>query len=89
MQAIVLTVIEEYRLMNTNRACTLPPEHELTATAPRSVPSSPKEPVMPTNQPRLMLDTTNVIFELSDDVMPKLDDKTRTQKLDRETGLPL
>lgn len=44
---------------------------------------------MPTNQPRLMLDTTNVIFELSDDVMPKLDDKTRTQKMDRETGLPL
>ena len=44
---------------------------------------------MPTNQPRLMLDTTNVIFELSDDVTPKLDDKTRTQKLDRETGLPL
>jgi hypothetical protein len=44
---------------------------------------------MPKNQPRLMLDTTNVIFELSDDIMPKLDDKTRAQKLDRETGLPM
>ncbi|MGW4942950.1 hypothetical protein ACWEOZ_15350 [Actinoplanes sp. NPDC004185] len=43
---------------------------------------------MPTNQPRLMLDTTNVIFELSDDVTPKRDDKG-VQKTDRETGLPL
>jgi hypothetical protein len=44
---------------------------------------------MPMNQPRLMLDTTNVIFELSDDVLPKRDDKTGAQKIDRETGLPL
>ena len=50
---------------------------------------------MPTNQPRistqprLMLDTTNVIFEMADDIMPKIDDKTGTQKLDRETGLPM
>jgi hypothetical protein len=36
-----------------------------------------------------MLDTTNVIFELSDDVLPKRDDKTGAQKIDRETGLPL
>ena len=44
---------------------------------------------MPANQPRLMLDTSNVIFELSDDVTPKVDEKTRAQKMDRETGLPL
>ena len=44
---------------------------------------------MPTNQPRLMLDITNTIFELSDDVMPKRDEKTGAQKMDRETGLPL
>ena len=44
---------------------------------------------MPTNQPRLMLDTTNVIFELSDDVTPKIDEKTKAQKLDRESGLPM
>src|SRR5690348_15089427 len=44
---------------------------------------------MPSNQPRLLLDTTNTIFELSDDIVPKLDEKTRAQKLDRETGLPL
>jgi hypothetical protein len=44
---------------------------------------------MPTNQPRLMQDITNTIFELSDDVMPKRDDKTGAQKMDRETGLPL
>jgi hypothetical protein len=44
---------------------------------------------MPMNQPRLMLDITNTIFELSDDVMPKRDDKTGAQKMDRETGLPL
>jgi hypothetical protein len=44
---------------------------------------------MPSNQPRLLLDTTNTIFELSDDIVPKLDDKTRAQKLDRETGQPL
>ena len=40
-------------------------------------------------QPRLMLDTTNVIFEMADDIMPKIDEKTGTQKLDRETGLPM
>lgn len=45
---------------------------------------------MPSNlQPRLMLDTTNVIFEMSDDPTPKIDEKTRAQKLDRETGLPM
>jgi hypothetical protein len=50
---------------------------------------------MPTNQPRvsdqprLMLDTTNVIFEMADDIVPKIDDKTNAQKLDRETGLPM
>jgi hypothetical protein len=44
---------------------------------------------MPSNQPRLMLDTTNTIYELSDDIMPKLEDKTRVQKLDRETQQPL
>ena len=51
---------------------------------------SPKQPVMPSNlQPRLMLDTTNVIFEMADDVAPKVDDKTNAQKMDRETGLPM
>ena len=44
---------------------------------------------MPMNQPRLMLDITNTIFELSDDVTPKRDEKTGAQKMDRETGLPL
>jgi hypothetical protein len=39
-------------------------------------------------QPRLMLDTTNVIFEMADDIVPKLDEKG-AQKLDRETGLPM
>ncbi|MET8146894.1 hypothetical protein ACIBSW_14060 [Actinoplanes sp. NPDC049668] len=39
-------------------------------------------------QPRLMLDTTNVIFEMADDIMPKLDDKG-AQKIDRETALPM
>ena len=39
-------------------------------------------------QPRLMLDTTNVIFEMADDIMPKLDDKG-AQKIDRESGLPM
>jgi hypothetical protein len=50
---------------------------------------------MPTNQPRvsdqprLMLDTSNVIYEMADDILPKIDDKTNAQKLDRETGLPM
>lgn len=39
-------------------------------------------------QPRLMLDTTNVIFEMADDVTPKRD-PAGAQKLDRETGLPM
>ena len=40
-------------------------------------------------QPRLMLDTTNVIFEMADDIVPKLDEKG-VQKLDsRDTGLPM
>ena len=44
---------------------------------------------MPKNQPRLMQDTTDTIYEIADDIVPKLDVKTRTQKLDRETGLPM
>ncbi|MBO3738414.1 hypothetical protein [Actinoplanes flavus] len=40
-------------------------------------------------QPRLMLDITNVIFEMADEIMPKLDDKG-AQKIDtRDTGLPM
>ena len=39
-------------------------------------------------QPRLMLDTTNVIFEMADDIVPKLDEKG-AQKLDRATGEPM
>lgn len=39
-------------------------------------------------QPRLMLDITNVIFEMADDIMPKLD-PDGVQKRDRETGLPM
>jgi hypothetical protein len=39
-------------------------------------------------QPRLMLDTTNVIFEMADDITPKRD-PAGAQKLDRETGLPM
>jgi hypothetical protein len=45
---------------------------------------------MPSNlQPRLMLDTTHVIFEVSQPAMPKLDEKTGAQKLDFETKLPV
>ncbi len=40
-------------------------------------------------QPRLMLDTTNVIFEMADEITPKRDEKTGAQKLDRETGLSM
>ncbi len=40
-------------------------------------------------QPRLLLDTSNTIFEMADDIVPKIDEKTGTQKLDRETGLPM
>jgi hypothetical protein len=36
-----------------------------------------------------MLDTTNVIFEISEEAVPKLDDKTRAQKLDRDSGQPM
>jgi hypothetical protein len=44
---------------------------------------------MPNNlQPRLMLDTTNVIYELSQPTEPKLD-QNNTQKIDRETGQPM
>jgi hypothetical protein len=40
-------------------------------------------------QPRLLLDTTGVIFEMADEIMPKLDDKG-AQKIDtRDTGLPM
>ncbi|MBW6436713.1 hypothetical protein KZ829_23505 [Actinoplanes hulinensis] len=40
-------------------------------------------------QPRLLLNTTGVIFEMADEIMPKLDDKG-AQKLDtRDTGLPM
>ncbi|MEV6601974.1 hypothetical protein AB0M36_34740 [Actinoplanes sp. NPDC051346] len=35
-----------------------------------------------------MLDTTNVIFEMADEIMPKLD-PDGVQKRDRETGLPM
>jgi hypothetical protein len=49
----------------------------------------PQNPPRISKQPRLMLDTTNVIFEMADDVMPKLDDKG-AQKIDtRDTGLPM
>ncbi len=45
---------------------------------------------MPSNlQPRLMLDTTHVIFEVSQPATPKLDEKTNAQKLDFETKLPV
>ncbi|RZU49341.1 hypothetical protein EV385_1086 [Krasilnikovia cinnamomea] len=45
---------------------------------------------MPSNlQPRLMLDITNVIFEVSQPATPKLDEKTNTQKVDFETKLPV
>jgi hypothetical protein len=40
-------------------------------------------------QPRLMLDNTNTIYEVSDEAVPKRDEKTGAQKLDRETGLPM
>jgi hypothetical protein len=41
------------------------------------------------SQPRLMLDTTDVIFEMADDITPKLDDNG-AQKIDRrDTGLPM
>ncbi len=49
---------------------------------------SPNQPRIST-QPRLMLDTSNVIYEMADDIMPKIDEKTGAQKLDRETGLPM
>src|SRR5919107_6081225 len=45
---------------------------------------------MPSNlQPRLMQDITDTIFEVSQVAMPKLDEKTGTQKLDFETKLPV
>ncbi len=45
---------------------------------------------MPSNlQPRLMLDTTHFIFEVSHPATPKLDEKTNVQKLDFETKLPV
>jgi hypothetical protein len=40
------------------------------------------------SQPRLILETSNVIFEMADDIMPKLDEKG-AQKIDRESGLPM
>ena len=39
-------------------------------------------------QPRLLLDTSNTIFEMADDIVPKLD-PDGVQKRDRETGLPM
>lgn len=39
-------------------------------------------------QPRLMLDTENVIYELSIPAVPKLD-ANNAQKIDRESGLPM
>jgi hypothetical protein len=45
---------------------------------------------MPSNlQPPLMLDITNVIFEVSQPATAKLDEKTNAQKLDFETKLPV
>ena len=44
---------------------------------------------MPKNQPRLILKTEDVIYEMADNVTPKRDEKTGAQKLDRETGLPM
>jgi hypothetical protein len=44
---------------------------------------------MAKNQPRLLLKTEDTIFEMADDILPKRDEKTGTQKLDRETGLPM
>ena len=49
----------------------------------------PQTPSRASDQPRLMLDTTNVIYEMADDIVPKFDEKTGAQKLDRETGLPM
>jgi hypothetical protein len=39
-------------------------------------------------QPRLMLDTTNVSYEVSINAVPKLD-QNRAQKIDRMSGLPM
>jgi hypothetical protein len=45
---------------------------------------------MPSNlQPPLKLDTTHVIYEVSQRATQKLDEKTGTQKLDFETKLPV
>ncbi|MEV6488559.1 hypothetical protein AB0M20_07985 [Actinoplanes sp. NPDC051633] len=45
---------------------------------------------MPSNlQPRLMLDITDVIYEVSQAATPKLDEKTQEQKKDFETKLPV
>lgn len=40
------------------------------------------------NEPRLMLKTEDVIYEMADEIMPKLD-TDGTQKRDRETGMPM
>ena len=45
---------------------------------------------MPSNlQPRLMLDNTNTIYEVSEEAVPKMDQAGVTQKVDRESGLPM
>ncbi|WP_328466748.1 hypothetical protein OHA21_47110 [Actinoplanes sp. NBC_00393] len=41
------------------------------------------------NQPRLMLDTSSVIFEMADDIVPKLDGDGVQKRDTRETGLPM
>lgn len=41
------------------------------------------------SQPRLMLDISNNLYEMADEITPKIDEKTGAQKLDRETGLPM
>jgi hypothetical protein len=39
-------------------------------------------------EPRHMLDNTNVIYEIAEEAEPKLD-LNRTQRIDRESGLPM
>ena len=39
-------------------------------------------------EPRHMLDNTNVLYEVSDEAEPKLD-LNKTQRIDRESGLPM
>ncbi|MBB2941814.1 hypothetical protein FB565_001518 [Actinoplanes lutulentus] len=41
------------------------------------------------SQPRLLLDTRDVIFELADDIVPKLDGDGVQKRDTRDTGLPM